>query len=1433
MRVSYVALSSPLSSPAGTRLRARQVLAPRRPAPAFAALVLALLLALPLPGPLGAVSGPTTALAQGGDDWSLTREPRRGPSRPRRPSSPGSRRRRPPPTTTAPADRPDRFAILSRRYLAVLASRPMDDFAFERLLELHRRKHGDLDALETQLQPATAAPPEATAGEASPSSEVPVSESGPRPAGEGTDADVDAADPAEDGPRPLPVEVSPYARRILLGRLLEARGRPEEAAADYQAARRLRPEEPAPRVALGRLARARGDQEEARGHLVAAVEATDAGPAREALVRDLAEIELDLGDIASARARYDRLSRGGGASIYVRTELARALEARGRFSEAAEEYARVVRGLSGDARAQAPVLRDQGRAELSGGRVDEAVETLERGLRLVGRRSGLRVELLELLVDAYRQGNRLPALVERLEREGGPVAAGLLGRLYDELQREDEAVAAYRRALRAQPRDLDTRLRLIQLLSRSGRLEDAMAQYEALIRAAPGEPRFVVELAQLLMQTGRRDEALRLAASTGRRHPRDPVVHQALAQLYARWGEDARAAEEIELLARIDPQDPAHLVALGAQQLAEGDRQGAMTTWRRILRTEPNEARAQATLGGVLADHDQLDAAVTAYEKAVALDPDELTYVRGLASALERLRRNEEALRSWNRVLDLAEDDRAARREARGRIVAIHGRAGSIDRKIAGWKRAFAADPPDVEAGRFLAEAHLRARPRRLDEAERVLSRVTALAPGEVESLLALERVRTARGDLDGAIDVLDRLVEADPARAPSYLQRMAEHALALYRDDRAVAYAARAVSLSPEDAEGHARLGDLYRSRQDTERALASYRRALELDPRRFDTAFDLAEVYLARGELEDADRWLRRLVRSAPDDDLVSRAARSAIQVNLGLGTLGDLEKDLLPLAVGHPQRPVFRRALVELYDALAAPLIRAVEAGKKPEADQARERLAEIGTRGIKPLLEALADGDPEQRRVALDVLGYLDHPAAAVPLVAAAEGDGAAELRARALVAAGAVASPELGPRFAALAEGPERRLRGAATFALGQLGDRRSLARLETLLEAPDVVVRAHAALGLGAAGERRAVDALAERLGQDRSPFVRAAAAWALGRLGSESAASRLAAAMMDADPLLRLAATAALGRLEGPAARAALAAAVFDPDPSLRAMAGTALRARGRPSPDDELGDRLPLPVGGELGPAYLRRLLDVGAPESLPPPALELLGAPALGDALGEALRGPPERVRAALEALGEGCPPSLPTGLGPLTAGCGRWEASAARAVGERTEALARSAWSPIAGAARHVDPGVRALALQVVGALGGDDATSVLVRGLDDPDRDVRLAALDAIAASPDPGRFGEPVAGRLQDDEEWSIRMRAAEVLGMLGRSSPNVVAALVAALDDDPYAYVRAAAARGLDPVSGEAARRALRTAADADPEPTVRRAAGDRLAAR
>jgi tetratricopeptide (TPR) repeat protein len=165
---------------------------------------------------------------------------------------------------------------------------------------------------------------------------------------------------------------------------------------------------------------------------------------------------------------------------------------------------------------------------------------------------------------------------------------------------------------------------------------------------------------------------------------------------------------------------------------------------------------------------------------------------------------------------------------------------------------------------------------KRYADAERTLDRITAKAPGDIGSLTQLERVLVLRKKQRQAIDVLKKLVTADPKRAREYYQRMAQYAAEMYKDDEAIKYAARAVELSPDDAEGHKKLGEMYARRQDTQKAINAFRQAIAKNDRLFPVYFELAELLIGQGQVDEADLLLRRVVRAAPDEDLHARVAR-----------------------------------------------------------------------------------------------------------------------------------------------------------------------------------------------------------------------------------------------------------------------------------------------------------------------------------------------------------------------------------------------------------------------------------------------------------------------------------------------------------------------------------------------------------------------------
>ncbi|MEZ4250823.1 MAG: FG-GAP-like repeat-containing protein [Polyangiales bacterium] len=174
-----------------------------------------------------------------------------------------------------------------------------------------------------------------------------------------------------------------YAARMLLGHVLVDLGRPGEARESYEAALALRADDPTARVALGALLRS-SDPARARELYEGALEHTRDDEARSELLRELGELALDADDYEAAQRFFGRLGGGAAGSVFLKTELARALVARRRFEQAIAEYERVLGTLRGDNRVLPPVLRELAEVQLEAARMDDAIATLDRALRLAG-----------------------------------------------------------------------------------------------------------------------------------------------------------------------------------------------------------------------------------------------------------------------------------------------------------------------------------------------------------------------------------------------------------------------------------------------------------------------------------------------------------------------------------------------------------------------------------------------------------------------------------------------------------------------------------------------------------------------------------------------------------------------------------------------------------------------------------------------------------------------------------------------------------------------------------------------------------------------------------------------------------------------------------------------------------------------------------------
>jgi tetratricopeptide (TPR) repeat protein/HEAT repeat protein len=1360
----------------------------------------------------------------------------RGKKKPKPPAAPAGGVQKPKPKPAGgDAKGPSSDALIAR-YTAIVLSQPSVPFPLQRLAQLYRDRDGNMKKLVADFEQRAAAP--------------------------GPDA---------------------WPARVALAGFYKLDGRLDDAIKAYQAAIADKPGDPSAITALAQLHAERGDKAAARSLFEKALALIKVPAEIEQTTRTLLALCLDLKDFDGAKKHHDALIKTSQGSLFVKAELGRELLTRGHYDRAEAEFRDLVSAAAGDNRALAPALRDLGQALAKQKKMQEALAVLKRALSVAGSAAGVRAEILLIMTDAFRAEGKLVELIAILEAEKGQDFQRLatMGALYEETGDVQKAIAVYRKALSSDSKHIDTRLRLVHLLQTAGELDAAIKEYEALIKAAPHNPDFVFELCETLIQRGDRPKALALLQELEQRVSQEEEILAAIADFYERVEEKDRALKVLQKLAATSSGDPSHIIDLGDRYFQAGDKKRALETWARIKSVVQNRAKAAAALGEVYLDHDMPLEALASLREAAQLEPDNVRYKKALAVAIERTatglgnpqQRYGEARALWEELLAGAGGDRLLAREARTHIVSLWALTHELASRVTPLSTRLNGSPPDLEAGRLLAEVQRKLQ--RLADTEATLRKIISLAPGDEDSLLALERVLVLQQNLGGAIEVLAKLVDVNPKRAREFYQRMAQYAAELYRDDEAIQYAARAVELSPEDANGHQKLAEMYRRRQDIPHAIAEFRQAIAKNDRLFPVYFDLAELLLSSGQVEDADRLFRRVVRSSPDEELVARAARMSMQINLGRSTLESLEREILPVAVGNPQKVIYRRLLLELYGAMTFPLVQKVRSAQKAtltaasparraDAVAARAELARIGARAVKPLLDALADDKEAQQKIAIEVLAYVENRGAGPALFNYAIGQADKSLRVRAMIACGALRDPALLPRYeqmlapkdGAVAILPNDSIAVAAAWGVARMGDRKADGLLVQLLSSASPDVRAVAAIGLGLTGDKKYAPALAALArSPEAGPLARAAAIHAMGEMGAGmDAASRgragegpslggqdvplLLAVAESNDVVLRQSALLTLARLGARDATAktsgfspfmsgaaeAIAAGVFSTDEDLRrtaVAAATALASKAYRRSSD------PMPVPD--GPLSVRDLLAGLAPDafSAKERAEALAGlSHTLQKAAIAAVSTSPDRAKVVADALLAGDDRALV--LVPFTDSAGTLDPKLAGAVERAVEDIAMAVVPGFIALVRHPAIEVRTRAVELLARRPEPEAQAAVIDALGDPEESLRRAALSAIGSI----KHGPTIAAvslLARESASWSLRVRATEALGRLGMGgSPPaaVVETLGAAARSDPYALVREAAVIAIAKLGRDVAGPILREIAGKDAEPRVRETA-------
>lgn len=455
------------------------------------------------------------------------------------------------------------------------------------------------------------------------------------------------------------------------------------------------------------------------------------------------------------------------------------------------------------------------------------------------------------------------------------------------------ALAAYEKALAANPQSLKANAGVITLLLRQGKLDQAKTQLATLKKAAPQHPEtvfFEAQIAYMGKDFKRSREftdailkalpenlpALQLAgaaelgqgrdsqaqfflgkvlkAAPGRLEPR-----HMLAQSFVRSGQPSKAIDALKPILATDKVDGTSLALAGEAWLQMGDAKKADAAFAAAAKSSPSNTRAQTS--ALLAQISQGNTSALLQLEALANSDRGTRTDLALISARLSQKDFAGALNAIN-ALEKKVPTETTAPVLRGQVLLVQNKPGDAAKA---FEVALTRDPKNFPATAGLASIDQRAG--KADLARERFQKFLKVQPKSAQAHLALAELSAlTQGKPEEVGKHLRDAVEANPGDSVPHL-RLIGHLLNAGDVRAALAAAQAATGALPDDLAVMDALGRTQLASGAAQQAVSTFNRLAAAQPTEAQHQVSLADAHIAAQDYPAADRALRRALQLKAD--------------------------------------------------------------------------------------------------------------------------------------------------------------------------------------------------------------------------------------------------------------------------------------------------------------------------------------------------------------------------------------------------------------------------------------------------------------------------------------------------------------------------------------------------------------------------------------
>jgi len=466
---------------------------------------------------------------------------------------------------------------------------------------------------------------------------------------------------------------------------------------------------------------------------------------------------------------------------------------------------------------------------------------------------------VDLAAGFIRAGQYDKALdtAHQIQREQPKSAVGYVieGMAQDRLKHEDEAKAAYKKALEIDPAAGDAAHNLAVISERHNQFKDARQIYADFLKKNPDNVPILMQLAQLDARLGDATELGTTLNHIVKLVPEDPAPRILLGRFYLSQNNYAKAEEVTQEVLQNASSNPALLQVLGLAQIYQ-NKPEARDTFTRLTNLEPSAnnfywlSRADTLAGdsagawNAIGRSRQMDAGNAEF----ALYQGGLAWRRRDGNTLEKVLADLKDKKSYDYRL----------------LTAYKAILDKKDADAEGLLKALDAEKPNSEVLVQLAAAQTRQG--KSDVATATMVDWLKAHPDDGIVRLQLGQLYIALNQFDKASAELTTLVKASPDSWPAQ-NNLSWALLQQGKEDAALEHAEKARTLAPNNPAVLDTYGRVMLQKGQVQKAVSSLEQAAKDMPQATDTQVVLAKAYAGAGRNDDAVEVLQKLLAGNKD--------------------------------------------------------------------------------------------------------------------------------------------------------------------------------------------------------------------------------------------------------------------------------------------------------------------------------------------------------------------------------------------------------------------------------------------------------------------------------------------------------------------------------------------------------------------------------------